>query len=54
MNHIAGAVGEAIFNLFADDTVISVTKDSPEDAVWKINNALASLSHCGLNNISSS
>jgi hypothetical protein len=49
MNRIAGAVGEAIFNLFADDTLISVA----EDAVRKINNSLH-LYHTGSNNISSS
>jgi hypothetical protein len=45
MNRIAGAVGEARFNLFADDTLNSVAEDTLEDAVRKINNSFASLSH---------
>jgi hypothetical protein len=45
MNRIAGAVGDARFNLFADDTLTSVAKDLLEDAVQKLNNTLASLSH---------
>jgi hypothetical protein len=53
MNRIAGAVGEAIFNLFAGDTLISVAEDSLEVAVRKINNSLH-LYHTGSNNISSS
>jgi Reverse transcriptase (RNA-dependent DNA polymerase) len=35
MNRIAGAVGEARFNLFADDTLISAAEGSLEDAVQK-------------------
>jgi hypothetical protein len=45
MNRIAGAVGGAKFNLFADDTFISVAENSLEDAVRKINHSLASLAH---------